>query len=71
MQLIFRCPRTGQGFHSENWSIQGSLQIIQRNGHPTLEGSVLVDCPICNEVHSFDPNELSCPFSSEPPGTEE
>jgi uncharacterized C2H2 Zn-finger protein len=62
MQLLFHCPRTGQRFNSERWSVQGSMRVVRRNDRRTLEGRVLVDCPVCGEVHSYDPDELSCPL---------
>ena len=66
MQLLFRCPITGDEFRTEQWSIRGSMQVIQRDGRATLEGSVTVECPLCGALHSFIPDELSCPLAARP-----
>jgi uncharacterized C2H2 Zn-finger protein len=71
MQLLFRCPQTGQEFRSERWAVQGSMQVVLRNGRKTLEGRVIVECPACGAVHFFDPDELSCPLAPEPPEAQE
>lgn len=64
MELYFTCPLTGRGFMSENWRIQGKLQVREEpGGVRTLLGTVEVDCPVCGSTHAYSTEELVCPLS--------
>jgi hypothetical protein len=63
MQLLFRCPQTGRQFLTEHWRVKGTMDTVVLDGRKTLDGSVHADCPYCGSVHSYEPDQLSCPLS--------
>jgi hypothetical protein len=64
MELYFVCPRTGEGYTSENWRTMGELHVQEdMQGNRRLRGMVEVECPHCKGMHGYPMEELVCPWS--------
>jgi len=67
MKLFFFCSRRRQGFWAAQWSAADGLRVrVDGQGHKQLQGTILVNCPLCGEQHSYRAEEIPCPLDSQP-----
>jgi len=68
MKFIFVCPKNGQVFETEAFSIAENRGIVtDADGRRKLDAKVrLTDpCPCCGEYHEYEAAQLCCPFGKE------
>lgn len=68
MKLVFQCPRTGDTFSSEDYSLADNQGVVDNGrGEKILRAVVFVHSPCqhCGEFHSYRVEDLFCPFTHE------
>lgn len=66
MEFIFICPETNEVFESVNFSITDNKGVqTDENGNRFLDARVKLNdpCPFCGKYHTYQANELACPFT--------
>lgn len=65
MKLYFTCPKSGEQFATDSYTLQKDYRILAaENGGKTLQGSVVLDagCPFCGEKHAYEAESIGCPL---------
>ena len=68
MKLYFTCPKTGESFATENYSLQKGYRVLtDKHGERVLQGMLTLDsgCPICGVKHGYKVKDVGCPMSEE------
>ena len=66
MKFIFTCPRSGEPFETDAFSLKDNRGITTApDGQKVLKATVVLDtpCPFCGERHRYRAEDLACPFA--------
>lgn len=66
MKLYFQCPRTGENFSTDLFSlIDNRGVILNSHGEKVLQATVEIcqPCPHCQEFHRYRAEDLACPLT--------
>jgi len=66
MELVFQCPRTGENFSTEEYSLVDNEGVVSnQRGEKVLKAKVAVTspCPHCRQFHIYRAEDLACPLT--------